>query len=138
LPNFFYNMSMNGQPLPSELAKGAVPSDGIGPHDHRGFEPHEDGEPSFSDEQVAFLEQRGLHVDRHRGQVLHADGSEVPPSTVGVMLNEAREQGLLKVVTLANDTTTFRLNTQPSGTPSVTGPGESAPVVQRLDLRQKV
>lgn len=48
-----------------------------------GFAPHEHGESSYADEQVAFLEQRDSHCDRHHGVVLDADGSEVPPGIIG-------------------------------------------------------
>jgi hypothetical protein len=91
-------MRVNGSPSVADLAKGGVPSDGVGPHDHTGFAPHEHGEPSYTDEQVAFLEQRGYHCDRHHGQVLDADGDVVPPGLIGPMLLDAKQRGVLKAV----------------------------------------
>ena len=96
LVNPFLNMRLNRQPSPADLAKYGVPSDGQGAHEHSGFGPHGHGEPSYTDEQVAFLEQRGYHCDRHHNQVLDGDGDVVPPGIIGPLLLDARQQGILK------------------------------------------
>ena len=73
--------------------KGGIPSDGGGSHDHNGFGTHEHGEPSYTDEQVAFLEQRGYHCDRHHNQVLGGDrsagGSTAGPQPIAPAATES-------------------------------------------------
>ena len=126
--SYFANMSVNGNPSAADvakaaLAKTAVPSDGVGDHQHDNFPLHGHGEPSLTDAQVAYLEQRGYHCDRHHNAVLDHKGGEVPPSVVGAMLLQARDEGSLGAA---------------SGdgvTKGVSGAGESAPVVRYLDLR---
>jgi hypothetical protein len=85
-------MRINGLPSPADLAKVGIPSDGVGPHDHTGFGTHEHVAPSYTDQQVAFLEQRGYHCDRHHNQVLDGDGDVVPPGIIGPMLLDAKER----------------------------------------------
>jgi hypothetical protein len=127
-------MRVNGAASSADLAKSPVPSDGVGPHDHTGFGPHEHGEPSYTDEQVAFLEQRGYHCDRHHNQVLDADGDVVPPGIVGPMLLDAKQQGILKAVMGENGMMTSGACEPPTEAPTVSGPGESPPTVQHADL----
>ena len=127
----FLNMSVNGAPSPADLvkaaiAKTAVPSDGVGDHQHDNFPLHGHGDPSLTDAQVQYLKQRGYHVDRHHNAVLDHKGGEVPPSVVGAMLLQARVDGA---------------SGPASGDPGngdvtkgVSGPGEAAPVVRYLDL----
>jgi hypothetical protein len=122
-------MRVNGQPAPSDLAKYAVPSDGIGDHDHDNYGPHSHGEPSYTDEQVAHLEQLGMHCDRHHGRVIDASGGVVPPSIIGAKLLDAKRKGLLESPTSAQGDATVAK--------SVSGPGEAAPVVEHLDLRNQ-
>jgi hypothetical protein len=133
----FPNMRINGLPSPADLAKHGIPSDGVGPHDHTGFGPHEHGAPSYTDEQVAFLEQRGYHCDRHHNQVLDGDGDVVPPGLIGPLLLDAKEQGILKAAMGVNTMMTTGSCEPPTEPLAVSGPGEPAPVVQRLDLRQQ-
>ena len=133
----FLNMRINARPSPADLAKIGVPSDGVGPHDHTGFGPHEHGEPSYTDEQVAFLEQRGMHVDRHHSRVLDYEGGEVAPGVVGAMLLDARQQGVLKAVMGEDDMMMTGACETPTDPLAVSGPGESRPLIQRLDLWQK-
>jgi hypothetical protein len=137
LLNPFPNMRINARPSPADLAKIGVPSDGVGPHDHTGFGPHEHGEPSYTDEQVAFLEQRGMHVDRHHSRVLDYEGGEVAPGVVGAMLLDARQQGVLKAVMGEDDMMMTGACETPTDPLAVSGPGESRPLIQRLDLWQK-
>jgi hypothetical protein len=77
-----------------------------------------------------------MHVDRHHSRVLDYEGGEVAPGVVGAMLLDARQQGILKatmgengIITGACETVTEHL--------AVSGPGESVPVVQHLDFRQR-
>lgn len=129
------NMRVNGLPSPNELAKTSVPSDGVGPHDHDGIGPHEHGEPSYDDDQVAFLEQKGFHVDRHHAQVLDANGAVVPSAIVAAKLHEARRQGLIKAW-MGQENMMSGVYQAPSVGPVVSGPGELPPVVRHLDLSQ--
>lgn len=78
---------------PNDLAKSV--SDGDGPHQHPPFPLHEHGEPKFTDEEVAYLEGHGLHVDRHHGTVFSYNGSLVSPSVLTSMLSAARQEGTL-------------------------------------------
>ena len=132
--SFFANMSVNGNPSAADLAKAAlaktaVPSDGQGDHQHDNFTRHGHGDPSLTDAQVAYLEQRGYHVDRHHNVVLDHKGGQVPPSVVGAMLRQAQEGGPLG-----------QASSEPGNggvTKGVSGPGETAPVVRHLDLREQ-
>jgi hypothetical protein len=128
----FLNMSVNGAPSPADLAKAAlaktaVPSDGQGEHQHDHFPRHDHGEPSLTDAQVAYLEQRGYHVDRHHNVVLDHKGGEVPPSVVGAMLRQAQEEGLLGLASGEHGNGDVAK--------CVSELGETAPVVRFLDLR---
>jgi hypothetical protein len=127
-------MRVNARPSPADLAKIGVLSDGQGSHDHNGFGPHEHGQPSYTDEQVRFLEQRGMHVDRHHSRVLDYEGGEVAPGVVGAMLLDARQQGILKAAMGVNTMMTTGACEPLTEPVAVSGPGESAPVVQRLDF----
>ncbi len=115
-------MCINGLPSPSDLTKGGVPSNGVGPHSHGEMPKHSHGEPTFTDAQVAFLEQRGYHCDRHHGVVLDADGSEVPPGIIGPLLLNAKQEGILKVATSENGMMTTGACETGTNLP-VSGPG---------------
>ena len=121
-------MRINGQPAPNELTKYATISDGVGPHEHDGSGLHEHGEPSFTDAEIKVLEARGWHIDRHHNQVFGSDGGEMPPLLVGAALHAARREGLLPKPSEQGDSTVAK---------SVSGPGESMPTVEHLDLRQQ-
>lgn len=125
--NGFANMSINGAPSPADLAKTAVPSDGDGDHQHDNFPRHGHGEPSLTDAQVAYLQQRGYHVDRHHNVVLDHKGGQVPPNVVGAMLRQARQEVL---ETVSSDSGIGGV------AKCVSGPGEAAPVVRYLDLSE--
>jgi hypothetical protein len=120
-------MRLNGLPAPSEVAKRAVPSDGLGDHDHDGYGPHGHGPPSFEDNEVNYLAQLGMHTDRHHGRVIDASGGVVPPSIVGAKILNARRKGLLESPTSAQGDAPV--------SKSGSGIGESTPVVEHLDLR---
>ncbi len=53
---YLLNTSVNGKPSPAALAKSI--SDGVGEHEHDGYSAHGHGAPSYSDEDVAYLECR--------------------------------------------------------------------------------
>ena len=77
--------------MEAELAK-ALSSDGLGPHEHGKFGLHSHGEPSFDDDFVAYLEQKGMHVDRHHGVVYSHYGSPIPPATVAAFQNHFKDK----------------------------------------------
>ena len=77
-----------------------------------------------------------MHVDRHHSRVLDYEGGEVAPGIIGAMLLGAKEQGLLKAAMGKNDVMTTGACEPPTDRLAVSGPGESAPLVQRLDFRQ--
>ena len=128
LTNFFPNIRVNSQPSPSELAKYSTISDGIGPHEHDGSGLHEHREPSFSQAQIKVLEAKGWHVDADHGQVYGSDGGEMPPLLVAAALHAARREGLLLAASESEDDAVAKM---------VSGPGEAAPVLRHLDLRQQ-
>jgi hypothetical protein len=68
----------------------ALSSDGIEPHSHGGFGPHQHGKPKFTDEEVAVLEGRGYHVDRHHEVGFDYRGHRVSPCNVAAMLRGTR------------------------------------------------
>jgi hypothetical protein len=70
------------------LAK--VLSDGIGLHEHGGWAAHAHGDPSFTDEEVSFLESKGFHVDRHHGVVFYFNGRRASPPVVAATLRAWR------------------------------------------------
>ena len=109
----------------------------MGTHSHGEMPEHSHGTPSYTDAQVAFLEQRGYHCDRHHSQVLDGDGDVVPPGLIGPLLLDAKQQGILKAAMGEDDMMTTGACQPPTKSPSVSGPGEAPPVVQHFDLRQR-
>ncbi len=139
--SFLSGTRVNGQPSPNDLAKMAV-SDGIGPHAHGGFGPHEHYKPGFTPEETAILAERGLHVDNHHNKVYDESGICLTPATVAAMLSNARHEG-----TLEHDTCNVRdaaaatkmwsqVIGRGGGAPGeVAGAATGSPAVQCLDLR---
>jgi hypothetical protein len=122
-------MSINGQPSASDMAKAAAAGDGVGTHRHGPFAEHQHGDPKFTDAEVAFMESKGNHVDRYHGLVYSATGGLWTPLHVAAMLREARRQGALRPQSSEPGNSAVEKG--------VSGPGESMPTVQRLDLRQQ-
>ena len=120
--NPFLNMRVNGQPSPADLAKAAA-TENVEHHSHGPLGNHSHGTPSFTPAEIAFLEQRGWHPDTVHGVVYDSKGGEVPPLVVGSALQQARRDGRLGAVSGDGDVAKC-----------FSGPGEAAPLVQRLDL----
>lgn len=120
------NMSVNGEPSPAEVSKSAT--DGVGSHSHGQFGPHSHGEPSFTDDEVAYMESKGNHVDRFHGLVYGPNGGLWTPLHVAAMLREAHREAKVKPETSEPGEGTVAK--------SVSGVREPLPVVQHLDLRQ--
>ncbi len=138
---FLSGTRVNGQPSPNDLAKMAV-SDGIGPHAHGGFGPHEHYKPGFTPAETALLAERGLHVDNHHNKVYDESGICLTPATVAAMLARARQDGELEddTGTVGDAAITTKMWSQVTGVGGG-APGEVAsaatglPTVRCLDLR---
>ena len=98
-------------------------SDGIGPHAHGSFGPHEHYKPGFTPAETALLAARGLHVDNHHNKVYDESGICLTQATVAAMLSRARQEGELEddTGTVGDATITTKMWSQ------VTGVGGGAP-----------
>jgi hypothetical protein len=83
----------SGDLSPADLAEAV--SDGLGLHEHDGWPAHPHGAPSFSDEEVAYLAERGCHIDRFHGEVFGIR-LRLSPLTVANMLRKGRAEGKLR------------------------------------------
>jgi hypothetical protein len=136
---YLMSTSRNGESSPNQRAKAMV-RDGVGPHEHGAFGPHEHGPPSYTDAEVAFLQERGCHIDCSHGLVYGPTGARMAPANIGTMLAEARHTGTL---TGAGGQMVGMVDKVVSGAVAVGGiaPGEAGsamgtgPVVRHLDLR---
>jgi hypothetical protein len=86
------NMAINGQPSLAEMAKAEAASDGD-THAHGDYGDHRHGAASYTDQEVAVLEAKGLHVDQAEGAVYNHDGNRETPAHVAAVLHEARQKG---------------------------------------------
>ena len=128
----FYGTRVNGAPSPADIARAqlakAAPTDDVEEHTHGPFGRHPHGTPSFTPAEIAFLQQRGWHVDTLHDKVYDSKGGEIPPLVVGSALQQARHDGRLEPTAG---------NSGDSGVAKcVSGPGEAAPVVAYLDMSQ--
>ena len=122
----FLNMAVNGQPSPAQMVKAEAGSDSD-THAHGDYGEHRHGAASYTDQEVAVLEAKGLHIDQAEGAVYNHDGNRETSAHVAAILHEARQKGTLKAATgLGN-----------MGKAKVSGPNENAPIVQHLDLRRE-
>jgi hypothetical protein len=120
-------MRINGRPSLADLAKTAA-AESTGSHSHGDYGEHDHGPPSYTDEQVAFLESKGYHVDRAEGAVYSSDGSRETSLHVASLLHVAHEKGMLKALSPAEENPFLK---------GASEPGAATPVVQHLDLRQQ-
>lgn len=120
----FLKMAVNGQPSPAQMVKAETASDGD-THAHGQHGEHRHGPASYTDQEVAVLEAKGLHVDQVEGAVYSHDGTKETPLHIAAVLHEARQKATLKAATGLGNV----------GMAKLSGPNENAPVVRHIDLR---
>ena len=110
---------------------------GLSTHEHGDFGPHQHGEPSFTDAEVAYLEGHGYHVDRDHGQVYAFNGRHVPPLIVSRVLAAGRSQGVVKGGSaIAEAVAKASGGRSTTAAPPASASEEAQQVVQVLDLRR--
>ncbi len=131
-----YGTRHGGRPSQAEIAKG-IPHTGDGTHEHGDFGPHQHGEPSFADAEVAYLEGHGYHVDRDHGQVYAFNGRHVPPLVVSQVLAGGRSHGVLKGGSAIAEAVAKAAGSgiSAAAAAAASGPDEVQTVIQVLNLR---
>jgi len=99
------------------------------------FPLHEHGAPKFTEDEVAYLEGLGLHLDRHHGLAVHANGIGVAPGVLSSMLAQARQEGVLRDDEGGCPNTKMAASKPTIGSPGGMGGFTGAPPVVHLDLR---